>query len=165
MSSDIHMHIISNSGEYKYNDLFDGVRNYEWFDNICDKYHSNFCYDSFPKTSGIPDFAPEAVKKDKEDVGYFDFFYVKVGEFLEWFNRLRPDVDAGWVSTYEMWLYQAKGIAPDEIPHELDEDCNALDYHFMEIEDPEDMSRVLFEFIVDHKDIGLEDYIIYYFDN
>lgn len=164
MAVDIHMNIISKEGEYKYNDLFDGQRDSEWFDNLCSKYHSNSLYDSFPRRYGIPDAVPEGIKKDLDEGSYYDFFHVKVGEFLEWFSNMRPDIDAGWVSTYEMWLYQAKGIIPEEIPHELDEDLNALDYHFIEIENPYDSTKELFNFIVEHKDIDPEDYIVYYFD-
>lgn len=163
MGVDIHMNIVTKDGKYRCEDIFDG-RNSEWFDNLCENYHSEF-YQNFPRRHGIPEAVPESIGKDftDEDSCYYDFYHINVGEFLEWFEEARPDIDAGWVSTYDKWLYEKKKIIP-EISHWLDEDANPYDYHFIEVENPWDCSKWLYEFINERKDISPDDFIVYYFD-
>lgn len=164
MGVDIHLSIISKEGEYKFKEIYDG-RDYEWFDNITGDYHSEF-YEHFPVRRGIPEHTPEDVVKhytNEDDFGYYDFCYVNVGEFLEWFYETRPDVDAGWVSTYDKWLYEKKKIIP-ELNQFLGEEDNPYDFHFIEVENPWDSSRWLYDYILEHKDITEDDFIVYYFD-
>jgi hypothetical protein len=167
MGVDIHMHIISKEGKMKIENIFDG-RDSEWFDNISGgDYHSEF-YQNFPVRYGIPEAAPDSIKKDfdnKDEYCYYDFRYVNVGEFMDWFEETRPDIDAGWISTYDKWLYEKKKIVPRDLPHWLDEDCNPYDYHFIEVENPWDCSKWLYEYIDDRKtSIDPNDFIVYYFD-
>lgn len=165
MGVDIHMHIISKEGKIKFKDIFDG-RNSDWFNNISGgDYHNEF-YQSFPVRYGIPEAVPDSIKEDfdnKDEYCYYDFRHVNVGEFLEWFEEARPDIDAGWVCTYDKWLYENKKIVP-ELDRWLDEDANPYDYHFIEVENPWDCSRWLFEFIGEREDITVDDFIVYYFD-
>ena len=161
MGVDIHMSIISKDGESRCENIFDG-RDTEWFDNISGNYCSEF-YQNFPLRNGLPDTIPEIIKKDQESGDFYNFFHVNVGEFLEWFLATRPDVDAGWVCTYDKWLYEKKNIIP-ELAHWLDEEDNPYDFHFIEIENPWDTTRWLYEFITERKDITSDDYIVYYFD-
>ena len=164
MGVDIHLGIATRDGKYVYNEIFDG-RNGEWFDNISGSIRgmSNEIYHTFPRISGIPDKAPEElVKAYKED--YYGFNYVKVADFLAWFTKMRPDVDAGWVTTYEKWLYEKKGIEP-EIRHYLSDEYNINDFYFIEVENKWDCSKWLFDFLTEHgESIDPEDYIVYYFD-
>lgn len=162
MGVDIHMSIVGQNGEFKHHDIFDG-RNSEWFDNITHSYHTSF-YQNFPRMCDIPEKVPDEIKEDHEDGGYYDFFHVRVGEFMDWFEETRPDIDVGWVCTYDQWLYQKKGIVP-ELSHFLDEDDNPYDYHFIEVENPWDCSRWLYEFLIANKEtVNPEDFIVYYFD-
>lgn len=165
MGVDIHMSIISKRGEYKYHDIFDG-RDTEWFDNITGNYY-NEAYQHFPIMNSLPEIVPDKIKENFEkaaDYGYYNFFHVNIGEFIEWFMEARPDIDAGWLSTYEKWLYEKKHIIPQTLPHELDEECNPYDYNFVEVENIYEGSRWLYEFITEHSDITAEDFIVYYFD-
>lgn len=162
MAADIHLSIISKEGEYRCRDIYDG-RDSEWFDNLCGNY-TNESYQNFPRRCGTPLLVPDDIKKAEEgDEGYFDFFHVNVGEFLEWFAEARPDIDAGWVSTYDKWLYERKKVVP-ELNRFLGEEDNPYDFHFIEIENPWDSSKWLYDFIFERKDITVDDFIVYYFD-
>ena len=162
MGVDIHLSIISKDGEYRCNDIYDG-RDGEWFDNLCGNY-SNESYQNFPRRHGIPMVAPEDLKKAEEEGSYYNFYHVNVGEFLEWFVEARPDVDAGWVSTYDKWLYERKKVVP-ELNRFLGEEDNPYDFHFIEVENPWDSSRWLYEYILEREDITVDDFIVYFFDN
>lgn len=165
MGVDIHLGIATRDGKYKFEEIFDG-RNYEWFDNI-----SGGCratggeYEDFPRHFGIPENAPVSLSKAFNEEGcYYDFNYVKVADFYTWFAKARPDIDAGWVSTYDKWLYEKKGIIP-EVDHYLSEEKNPNDYHFIEIVNKWDCSKWLLDFLVEHGEtISPDDYIVYYFD-
>lgn len=163
MGVDIHMNIITKDGGFRYSDIYDG-RNSEWFDNISHKV-INESYRNFPHEYGLPELIPEDIKHDYEhrEEGYYDFYYVKVEDFIKWYITMRPDLDAGWVSTYDQWLYQRKGIVP-EVMHWLDKEYNPNDYHFIEVENPWESSSWLHEFVTSHEDIRPDDYIVYYFD-
>lgn len=162
MGVDIHMSIISKEGEYKFKEIFDG-RDSAWFDNITGDYSNEF-YQNFPVCNGLPEKVPDEVRKDftDEESCYYDFHYVNVGEFSVWFLEARPDIDAGWVSTYEKWLYEVKKVVP-ELRRYLDEDDNPYDYHFIEVTNPWDCSAWLYNYIVSNG-VSPEDYIVYYFD-
>lgn len=161
MGVDIHLSIISKDGEYRCNDIYDG-RNSEWFDNLSGNYSNEF-YQNFPRRYGLPLAVPEDIKKAEEDGDYYNFCHVNVGEFLEWFAEARPDIDAGWVSTYDKWLYERKNVIP-ELNRFLGEEDNPYDFHFIEVENPWDSSRWLYEFIQEREDITEDDFIVYFFD-
>ena len=165
MGVDIHMHIISKDGTVKYEDIFDG-RDYDWFANLTG-HCTDDSYRHFPYRVGIPENVPANIK-EYYDCGmrgcYYDFCYVNVGDFYDWYETARPDIRAGWLTTYERWLYTRKNIVPEELPRELDPEWNANDYHFTEVEFPYEPSRWLIEFFDNHLDIGIDDYVVYYFD-
>ncbi len=167
MGVDIHMGIASRDGKYIYDEIFDG-RNYEWFGNISGDVRgmTGEVYQNFPRNSGIPDNAPKELVKvyNEERDTFYGFNYVKVADFLAWFSKVRPDTDAGWVTTYDKWLYEKKGIEP-EIKHYLSDEDNINDFHFIEVEDKWDCSKWLYDFLAEHgESINVEDYIVYYFD-
>lgn len=163
MGVDISMHIVSKDGELKYQDIFDG-RDTRWFDNISHNVTDDI-YESFPSKYGLPENSPEIVRHafEHREEGFYDFFYVSVEEFMKWFLYKRPDIDAGWVCTYDKWLYEKKGVIP-ELAHYLDKELNPNDYHFIEVEGSYEGSRWVYEFITNHNDIHPEDNIVYYFD-
>lgn len=161
MGVDINMSVVDRDGKYKYRDVFDG-RNSAWFDKISGNTYDSL-YASFPTYGGIPDFIPNEIKEDYAEGDYFDFHYMTVADFCKWFDKVRPDIDAGWVTTYEKWLYERKGIVP-EVDHFLSSINNVADYHFIEVKDKYDCSAWLRDFISEHDDISPEDYIVYYFD-
>ena len=161
MAVDIHLSIISKDGEYRCNEIYDG-RDHEWFDNLTVNYGNEF-YQNFPRRHGIPLVAPEDLKKQESEGDCYGFYHVNVGEFLEWFVEVRPDIDAGWVSTYDKWLYERKGIVP-QLNCFLGEEDNPYDFHFIEVENPWDSSKWLYEFIQEREDITVDDFIVYCFD-
>jgi len=159
MGRDIHLNILSAEGEVLKQDIFDG-RNSEWFNNMCgngddSEYdHLNICY-------GSPENASEDFVKHYED-GYFNYRYINVRDFYDWFIKYRPDLDAGWVSTYEKWKMEKKGYIP-EVIHYLPAKNNSIDMHFVEIENEYDCSRWLYNYLNDNN-IPISANIVYCFD-
>ena len=162
MGRDIHLNIIKN-GSYLGINIFKG-RNQEWFNNLLgDSYDE--VYGEFPRNSGIPSNAPidYEIKYNKDNFCY-GFYYVHVGDFKQWYLKYRPDLDAGWVSTYDKWRYENKGILPSEVSHYLDKDDNINDMHFIEFVNEYDCSKWLYEYIYDHV-IPDDADIVYCFDS
>ena len=168
MGMDIHMHIVKND-EVIAKNIFDG-RNSEWFNNLKGDGNDDE-YDHFPSYGGIPDNCPEFIKtiydgdcnNDEEYFGYFGFYYVNAGDYIKWFEKYRPDTDAGWVTTYEKWAWEKKGIKPEYLAKYLNKDANINDMHFIEVVNPWDCGRWLYNYIKDHK-IPDDACVIYYFD-
>ena len=167
MGMDIHMSII-NGDHYLQRKIFDG-RNSEWFNNLmnrgCDPE-----YEHIPTHFGIPEECPEDIKNDFKKPagdGYFGFNYITVEDFCKWFEKYRPDLDAGWVSTYDKWRIEKKHYIPDYVPHELNEEDNKDDMHFIEIINYHDCSRWLYKKLkndLNKKKILPSSIIVFYFD-
>ena len=162
MGKDIHLNIISAEGEVLKQNIFDG-RNSEWFNNMSgdgwdtEYEHLNICYD-------FPDNTPEDFAKRYEDKRtYFDRRFVNVNDFCTWFEKYRPDLDAGWVSTYDKWRIEKKGYIPNEPIHYLETADNINDMHFVEFENKYDCSRWLYNYLKDNH-IPASANIVYCFD-
>ena len=154
------MHIVKNK-EYIKKNIFDG-RNSEWFANLQGNGWDNI-YDTFPSNYGIGKQAPEDIDVEKlEHNGYFGFYSISVKDFIEWFVQFRPDVDAGWVHTYDKWLYETKEVIP-EVNHYLDSDERIEDMFFITIENKYDCSAWLFNYL-NENNIDEDADIIYWFD-
>lgn len=161
MGKDIHIHIVQNK-EYIKKEIFDG-RNSEWFANLT-RDGLDDCYDLLDIKYGLSPQAPEEIdKKSLTEDGYFDFYYINVKEFKDWFQKYRPDIDAGWVTTYDKWRIENKGYVPEDICHYLSEDDNPADMHFIEIVNQYDCSAWLSTYLVDHEIDDNAD-ITYWFD-
>ena len=161
MGRDIHLSIVKN-GEYLAENIFIG-RNQEWFSDLLGDGWDD-AYDELPKNSGVSYQVPlNYEKKYNKDNFYYGFYYVHVKDFKQWYLKFRPDLDAGWVSTYDKWKYENKGILPSEVNHYLNKDDNINDMHFIEFVNEYDCSRWLYKYIYDH---GIPDDadIIYCFD-
>ena len=165
MGVDITMSIIRGN-EYIKENIFDG-RNSEWFNNLEGRGWDDE-YDHLLTDYGIPDEVPNKIKDhfdNKIDYGYYDFHYITVFEFKKWFKTYRPDLKAGWVSTYDKWKWEHKHIAPKDPKHYLDEDDDLRDIHFIEYDDKYECSGWLYDYLIDNKkEIEDTDIIIYYFD-
>ena len=161
MGRDIHLSILSTEGEVLKYDIFDG-RNSNWFDNMSGKgwdieyNHLNICY-------GFPESTPEDFVKHYEDRSYFDRRYINVNNFCNWFEKYRPDLDAGWVSTYDKWRIEKKGYIPEEPIHYLETTDNINDMHFVEFENKYDCSKWLYNYLKDNN-IPKDANIVYCFD-
>lgn len=150
MGSDIHMYIVGKSGIIKSNIYTD--RNYTWFDNLTDREIFSE-YKNLPIIFGWSPFTPKTLKfRYSRERGYYDHYHFKVKHFIEWFEKYRPDKDAGWVITYDKWRYENKGIRPQNVYKELSEIADqpwfcAKEWHFIEFENTEDSSKWLYDFI------------------
>jgi hypothetical protein len=162
MGKDIHLSILSAEGEILKQEIFDG-RNSNWFDNMC----GNGCdseYDYLYIYYGFPENASEDFVKRYEDEGsYFDRHYINVQDFYNWFLKYRPDLDAGWVSTYDKWRIEKKGYIPEDPIHYLEAKDNINDMHFVEFENKYDCSRWLYNYLINNN-IPASANIVYCFD-
>jgi hypothetical protein len=163
MGTDIHVAIIRD-GEFVTSE-FDLGRNYSWFDKIQteeDEYaYLKWHYDADDHV------VPQQIRDLLNERGYYGFKYVSVPDFISWFEKYHPDLDAGWVSTYSKWKWEKKHIAIDEddVYHYLPEDVNKDDYVFMEFSAWDDSSALIIDNIP--LDYMTEDdvYLVFYFDS
>lgn len=168
MATDIHMYLIDNKGNIINDNLYDG-RNYHWFDNITNRY-TDFEYSYFPAHYGLPLFEdikiPKKIENDYTEKRGYDFYYMKLKDYLNWFNQYKPHIKAGYFTEYDKWLIENKGYIPDE---------DEVITHIENIEHPEIYIFMTYENIynpdkkiiskIDITDDSIEDYyIIYYFD-
>lgn len=140
-------------------------RNSEWFSNLQGKGGKDE-YDYFPSNWGIPKKAPKEIREDFDkanDYGYYDFHYIVAGAFCEWFNKYRPDLEAGWVSTYDKWRMEKKGYTPENPQHCLEPEDRIDDMHFVEYQDKYDCSLWLYNYLIDNE-IYADAVIVYYFN-
>lgn len=160
MGMDIHIHIFRGN-EVIAKEIYDG-RNSEWFRNLQGDGWDNV-YDSldYYKHYGLPEEAPEWIKETLNKDGYFGHFYLKVGDFITWFEEHHPERDAGWVTTYDKWRIERQNYIPEDVKHYLDEDDIIEDMHFVEFEKKYDNSKWLYYYV---KDYLPDDIIIIYFD-
>jgi len=182
MGKDIHMSVVDkDSHKIILDNLFDG-RNSDWFDNIsCRNKGDDDVYDHLYPNYGLPECFVEANDRkyivENEDgshgTGYFDFTYIVVKDFIDWFLKYRPDKFAGWVTTYEAWNYKMRNVLPTDgygdhyIKRRLDKDDVIEDYVFMEFVDEHDCSFYIYEKLLDaihNKEIKEDDLLVWYFD-
>lgn len=161
MGVDIHMNIVKNK-EVIAKDIFDG-RNSEWFNNLQGDGWANE-YDHLPANYGFSDQTPDDIKEYYNKDWYYGFNSVNVGKFKKWFKKYRPDLEAGWASTYDKWRMENKGYIPEDLPIALDKDMNPADMHFIEYENLYDCSRWLNDYLVENN-IPDDADIIYCFDH
>ena len=163
MGMDIHMNIVKD-GKILFKDIFDG-RNSEWFNNLMNN-GWNDEYDHLPSHMGIPENCPKEIEDDfnlSANEGYFGFYYMTVKAFKNWFDNYRPDIKAGWASTYDKWRIEKKHYSPDELPIFLSKEDNKDDMHFIEYIDYYDCSRWLYKYLKENE-VPDDCYISYYFD-
>lgn len=160
MGMDIHMHIIEGE-EFVDKDIYSG-RNIGWFNNLRGQ-GNNEEYDHLHVVVGIPKVGPKEITDDYGNKDYFDFSYCTVGDFLDWYYKYRPDLDAGWITTYEKWKMERKNITPEFLLREMPSGIPAEDLHFIEVVDEFDCSKWLAEYLESHfytRDM----IIVFYFD-
>lgn len=138
IGKDIHIYIMKD-GKRLTDNLYDG-RNSEWFNNMagcgCDNE-----YDYLPMEYGMYKGADEEFKKLENEKGYFDFRYIKISDFKEWYRQYRPYLKAGFVSIYDKWRIENKGYIPEyasRFPSETE-------VVFVEYEDHYEPSTIIFK--------------------
>ena len=162
MGMDIHMNLVKDS-EYLKRDIFDG-RDPEWFLNLCQRGWQDE-YNKLNINFGLCPQSPKEINQEELiKKGYFDFCYINVKDFKEWFVEYRPDRDAGWVTTYDKWRIENKNYIPEYIDHYLSKEDNINDMHFITITNPYDSSAWLYHYLIKNE-IPDEADITYWFDN
>ena len=172
MGMDIHTYIVDENGKIKYTDLYEG-RNSEWFADLTERAEHNMAYANWNPDYGLsknfdPNTDPKYINcKIDEDIRKwcFDFRNIKVGDFIKWYKKSKPYIEAGWCTKYEAWLYHNKGVVPDYLAKELSEYDIVADREFIEVNNPYDPATVIYNFIMEHEDIEDDDYFNYFFDN
>ena len=159
MGRDMYMHIVKD-GQIIKKDIFDG-RNSEWFSNMSEEGWDDE-YDFLNIKYGI---SPKANKDiftgTEEDKKYYNFYYVSVKDFCDWFINYRPDMRAAWVSTYDKWRIENKGYIPEDPAHYLSKDDVIEDMHFVEYINKYDCSLWLYEYLMNNN-IDMEADITYW---
>ena len=159
MGRDIHMNIVNQEGITLYSEIYDG-RNYDWFNNLMGS-GLDFEYDDFPVEYGVPPFITcGQIKNDSETEYCYSFRYIKIQDFIDWYNKHLPHLKAGYVSEYDNWKIKKKHYVPEYLQIFPDEEQKI----FVEYEDHLDGSYWLKQFLETHEDITNSHYIVYYFD-
>lgn len=172
MGVDLHMHIIDSEGNFLAKNLFEGERDYEWFDALKGS-HSVDSFKRLPFSEGIPEELKDKIfSSPEEGKSYYGFCYITISDFWHWFWRNRPDWNAYWTTKREAWLYQSKNIVPSLQWYDLEDSGNSIeDMVFLDVIDEEDNYKKLA--IMIEKDLriskGIDDslakiYLVYYFD-
>ena len=164
MGMDIWVHVVNKNGEYVKKDLFDG-RNRTWFCKINDE------EDEYEYVKWIynydADFVPADIKEifnSKEYTGFYGFKAVKVADLLNWYDKYRPDVDAGWIRRYDRWKWENKTIAPEYISYYFDDSMDYIDWIWTEnLPKKDDCIKVIIDEI-DNNQVNPNDFVIIYFD-
>ena len=161
MGMDIHTYICDEDGVVQHKDIWEG-RNSDFFANLSGKGYDR-AYDKLPVEYGLSKNLEAELSEDEKKY-CFDFRHIQVGKFIEWFEKYRPDVTAGWCTKFEAWLYKTKGIAPEELSERLYEDDIVEDREFIVVEKVYDCARDLYDFFKDYE-INPNYYLNYFFDN
>lgn len=160
MGVDITMHIIQKD-KYLAKDIYDG-RCSEWFTNLQGS-DRDPVYHNLPIHCGVPDERPEDWQIIPGDF-YYGHHYMKATDFCDWFETMRPDLDAGWVTTREKWEYEQRDIIP-ELKYKLSSDDVVEDMHFIEVSNPKDQSLWLYNYLLQRYYTVFDDiFIVYKFD-
>ena len=159
---DIHLYICKDK-KYIAEDIFEG-RNSSWFANM-QKEGIDDTYQYLPIQYGISEKdTPDDYNHYNHDLGYYGFYYIKVEDFKNWFLQYRPDEDAGWVTRYEKWAYNNKGIYPEYLKKELTKNDVIEDMRFIVVTNQYDCSAWLYTYLLDN-DIPDDAVIQYCFDH
>lgn len=159
MGMDIHIYWSDRNKRTKEIDF--GGRNSEWFRSLQDE--GDDVYDSLNIKYGVSPYLNDEIKKESDEFGYFGFHHVNVGEFRSWYFHHRPNITAGWVTTYEKWRYEKQGIVPSDPSPILDTNIPFEDQHFIELPNYDDCSEWLYHYIEDNRIPESAD-ITYWFD-
>lgn len=163
MGVDIHMSIVKD-GEFLAEDIFDG-RNSVWFNNILKGGMEP--YNNLPINYGYSKHTPDAFKNVyTKDEGYYGFCYINVSDFLDWFIKYNPHVDAGWVTKRVAWQIENQNYIPaeHEVQYELTKEDVVEDRVFVSFKNEYSCDAWLYNYIMNHIINGADADIIYCFD-
>lgn len=166
MGIDIHMRLIKKStGFVIFDNLYDG-RNSEWFNNLIGRGYDEV-YSKLWWNVGLPDCITEGIDyevwRNPKDYGAYGFQWISVQEYIKWYEKYRPYVDAGYVTEWENWAYENGRYNPFNhgIAHYIADDVNADRFIFREFIDEYCPDTVVYNKITSLVNEDLEDCIIY----
>ena len=160
MGIDIHVKIVRDAAIVLDIDM---GRNYSWFSKIQNEENEygylNWQYN--PEYDAIP----QEVREDL-DKGDWGFRFCNVAEFVDWFYKYKPNINAGWIRKKDAWLFNKKGIAPEDYYDELEEGCIVADWEFCEFPATDDCAEDIVKEIESRPFLNREhSYLVFYFDN
>ena len=165
MGMDITLRILDKNGKFLTEDIYDG-RNREWFNNMSGKYITDEAYSHLPLGYGTLDFFPNEWLEMEQDRDYFDFRYMSVKEYRNWYMKYNPSYQAGWVNRYTEFLMKYKGYTPEygiDLYQELDKEDVIEDMVWVEFNAEYDNSTWLYNYL-DENNIPNDAWIVYCFD-
>lgn len=165
MGMDITLRILDKNGKFLTEDIYDG-RNREWFNNMSGKYITDEAYSHLPLGYGTLDFFPNEWLEMEQDRDYFDFRYISVKEYRNWYMKYNPSYQAGWVNKYTEFLMKYKGYTPEygiDLYQELDKEDVIEDMVWVEFNVEYDNSTWLYNYL-DENNIPNDAWIVYCFD-
>ena len=146
MGMDITLRLLDKNGKFLTENIYDG-RNREWFNNMSGKYTTDEAYDHLPLGYGTLDFFPNEWLEMEQDRDYFDFRYMSVKEYRNWYMKYK-----GYTPEYGIDLYQ-----------ELDKEDVIEDMVWVEFNAEYDNSTWLYNYL-DENNIPDDAWIVYCFD-
>lgn len=160
----IKMNIVKN-GEFIKRDIFT-EKNPDWFNQIMGRDES-FPFNTFPKHYGISPMLPtEITMEGLRKEGYYNFFFINVERYVTWYERYKPQVHAGWVTSYMKWLIETKHYIPnlkEELVPAFPQDSHSCDMKFIEYIDEDDCFKWLYDYVLDNH-IPFDADIVYWFN-
>lgn len=165
MGMDITLRLLDKNGKFLTEDIYDG-RNREWFNNMSGKYITDEAYSHLPLGYGTLDFFPNEWLEMEQDRDYFDFRYISVKEYRNWYMKYNPSYQAGWVNRYTEFLMKYKGYTPEygiDLYQELDKEDVIEDMVWVEFNAEYDNSTWLYNYL-DENNIPNDAWIVYCFD-
>ena len=149
MGMDITLRLLDKNGKFLTEDIYDG-RNREWFNNMSGKYITDEAYSHLPLGYGTLDFFPNEWLEMEQDRDYFDFRYISVKEYRNWYMKYNPSYQAGWVNRYTEFLMKYKGYTPEygiDLYQELDKEDVIEDMVWVEFNAEYDNSTWLYNYL------------------
>ena len=166
MGADIHMRLIRKStGFVVLDDLYDG-RCLEWFDNLTGRGY-NEVYSKLSWRFGLPDCITEGedfeIYQNPHDYGGYNFQWIPAKEYIDWYEKYRPYLDAGYLTEWENWAYEHSRYDPfkHEIRHYLADGDREENYIFREFIDKGCPDIHVYKQIISLPYENIEDCIIY----
>lgn len=168
MGVDIHLNVIKSDGTVILSeDDFPYFRCRAWFDKIMGRCGYDEIYSRLRWADSSDVVIPVEIAQRIKEEGYYGLTVIKISDFINWYNAYKPNIDAGWVTTYDKWLWETKNIYPSDYYKSLDSlgpDINMRDYHFIELPTEDDCSCIIKETLDEKLDEKNDTYLVFYFD-
>lgn len=168
MGMDCTIAICDNDGTIISDNICD-FRNSEWFNLLQEEGCEDTEYAYINWNYGIPDKVSKQIQEDYDnriESGYFNFRWITADDYVNWFERYRPDISAGWMPTYDKWLYEKKHILNEDNMYRYLASVSLgerKEYQFVEIEKELDDSKYIYDYLMQNEYSKTWN-LIFYFD-